>query len=59
MKINDAKSKIYITCYFMSSSIVDLDDLNKYLNNKSSIDNIYTYGTTSALCNIRIYYIKK
>ena len=59
MKINDAKSIIYITCYFMSSSTVDLDDLNKYLNDKSSIDNIHTYGILSTSCHIRIYYIKK
>lgn len=57
MKIDDNKSKIYIICY-TSLSKVSLDDLNKYLKDKSSTI-IYVYKIPAALCDIRIYYIKK
>ena len=56
MHVSDDKNTLSIEC-FTETYYVDLDDLSKYINNKSSIDHVRVYGSAASNYNIRIYYI--
>lgn len=56
MHVSDDKNTLSIEC-FTGVYYVDLDDLSKYINDKSSIDQIRSYGHVASNYNIRIYYI--
>lgn len=56
MHVSDDKNTLSIEC-FTETYCVDLDDLSKYINNKSSIDRVRVYGSAASNYNIQIYYI--
>lgn len=56
MHVSDDKNALSIECY-AGNYYVDLDELSKYISDKSSTQQVRAYGYAASNYNIRIYYI--
>lgn len=56
MHVSDHKNTLSIECY-TGNYYVDLDELSKYISDKSSTQQVRAYGYVASNYSIRIYYI--